>query len=51
MFRILKALKATGYEGALSPDHPMILVGDAKRRASLAYHVAYIKALLAALSG
>jgi len=50
MFRILKALKATGYEGSLSPDHPMVLVGDEKRRASLAYHVGYIKALLSALS-
>ena len=50
MFRILKALKATGYDGSLSPDHPIILVGDETRRASLAYHVGYIKALLSALS-
>ncbi len=50
MFMILKALKATGYDGSLSPDHPMILVDDEKRQASLAYHVGYIKALLSALS-
>jgi mannonate dehydratase len=50
MFRILKALQATGYDGSLSPDHPMILIGDEQRRASLAYHVGYMKALLAALS-
>ncbi len=50
MFKILKALQATGYDGSLSPDHPMILIGDEQRRASLAYHVGYMKALLSALS-
>ena len=50
MFKVLKALKASGFDGTLSPDHPMILIGDEKRRASLAYHVGYIRALLQALS-
>jgi mannonate dehydratase len=49
MFNILKALKATGYDGTLSPDHPTILIGDDKRRASLAYNIGYIRALLQAL--
>lgn len=50
LFSILKALKAVGYDGSLSTDHPMILIDDEKRRASLAYHIGYIKALLSALS-
>jgi len=50
MFQILKAFQATGYDGSLSPDHPMIFIGDEQRRASLAYHVGYMKALLSALS-
>lgn len=50
MFKILKALKASGYNGTLSPDHPTILIGDDKRRASLAYNIGYMRALLQALS-
>jgi mannonate dehydratase len=50
MFNILKALNASGYDGTLSPDHPTILIGDGKRRASLAYNIGYIRALLQALS-
>ena len=49
MFNILKALQATGYDGTLSPDHPTILIGDDKNRASLAYNIGYIRALLQAL--
>ncbi|MDQ1280434.1 MAG: Mannonate dehydratase [Thermoproteota archaeon] len=49
MFEILKALKATGYDGTLSPDHPTIFIGDDKRRATLAWNVGYIRALLQAL--
>jgi mannonate dehydratase len=49
MFKILKALKATGYDGTLSPDHPTIFVGDEKRRATLAWDAGYIRALLQAL--
>ncbi|MFC1898853.1 mannonate dehydratase [Chloroflexota bacterium] len=49
MFKILKALKATGYDGILSPDHPTIFVGDETRRATIAWNVGYILALLQAL--
>jgi hypothetical protein len=49
MFNILKALQATGYDRTLSPDHPTILIGDDKNRASLAYNIDYIRALLQAL--
>jgi mannonate dehydratase len=49
MFKVLKALKATGYDGTLSPDHPTFFVGDEKRRATVAWDVGYIRALLQAL--
>jgi len=49
MFNILKALKATGYDGTLSPDHPTIFIGDDHQRATLAWNVGYIRALLQAL--
>lgn len=50
MFNILKALKDVGYEGTLNPDHLPILVGDEKRKATIAFAVGYIKALISALS-
>ncbi|MFC1900347.1 mannonate dehydratase [Chloroflexota bacterium] len=49
MFKILRALKATGYDGTLNPDHPTIFVGDEKRRATIAWDTGYIRALLQAL--
>lgn len=50
MFRVLKALKEVGYDGGVNPDHTPILIGDEKGRASLAFAVGYIKALISALS-
>jgi mannonate dehydratase len=49
MFKILKALKATGYDGTLSPDHPTLYIGDESRRATTAWDTGYIRALLQAL--
>ncbi|MFC1948161.1 mannonate dehydratase [Chloroflexota bacterium] len=49
MFKILKALKATGYDGTLSPDHPTFFIGDESRRATTAWDTGYIRALLQAL--
>jgi mannonate dehydratase len=49
MFKILKALKATGYDGTLSPDHPTLYIGDENRRATTAWDTGYIRALLQAL--
>lgn len=49
MFKILKALKATGYDRTLSPDHPTFFVGDESRRATTAWDTGYIRALLQAL--
>jgi mannonate dehydratase len=49
MFNILKALKATGYDGTLSPDHPTIFIGDDNRKATTAWDTGYIRALLQAL--
>lgn len=49
MFSILKALRATGYDGALNIDHAAVFVGDEKQRASIAWNVGYIRALLQAL--
>jgi mannonate dehydratase len=49
MFKILKALKATGYDGTLSPDHPTIFIGDNNRKATTAWDTGYIRALLQAL--
>ena len=49
MFKILKALKATGYDGTLSPDHPTIFIGDNSRKATTAWDTGYIRALLQAL--
>jgi len=50
MFRVLKTLKEVGYEGALHPDHTPIMIEDEKGRASLAFAVGYIKALISVLS-
>jgi mannonate dehydratase len=49
MFSILKALKATGYDGSLNIDHSAVFVGDEKQRATIAWNVGYIRALLHAL--
>jgi mannonate dehydratase len=49
MFSILKALKATGYDGSLNIDHSAVFVGDEKERATIAWNVGYIRALLQAL--
>jgi mannonate dehydratase len=49
MFKILKALKATGYDGTLSPDHPTLYIGDENRRATTAWDTGYIRAQLQAL--
>ena len=49
MFEILKTLKATGYDGTLSPDHPTIFIGDDNRKATTAWDTGYIRALLQAL--
>jgi len=49
MFKILKALKATGYDGTLSPDHPTIFSGDDNRKATTAWDTGYIRALIQAL--
>ncbi len=49
MFKILKAFKATGYDGTLSPDHPTLYIGDENRRATTAWDTGYIRALLQAL--
>jgi mannonate dehydratase len=50
MFKVLKTLKEAGYKGVVNPDHIPILVGDTKGRASLAFAVGYIKALISELS-
>ena len=49
MFRILKAIKETGYDGTLSPDHPTLYIGDENRRATTAWDTGYVRALLQAL--
>ena len=47
MHRVLKALWDVGYDGSLLPDHIPLLSGDdEKKRAGLAYLVAYMNALL-----
>lgn len=51
MFRILQALQKVGFDGCLNPDHTCQLEGDnANGVLGVAYSVAYIKGLLAALS-
>lgn len=50
MYRVLRALKEVGYEGAINPDHTPNLIGDKKGSASLTFAVGYIKALISALS-
>ena len=50
MFRVLGALREVGYEGAINPDHTPNLIGDEKERASRAFAVGYIKALISTLS-
>jgi D-mannonate dehydratase len=49
LFKVLTTLKDIGYDGCISPDHPSILIGDAKRRAGLAFMVDYTRALIQAL--
>ena len=50
MFRILQALHKVGFDGCLNPDHTCQLEGDNTNGIiGVAYSVAYIKALLAAL--
>lgn len=49
MFRVLLALRRTGYEGGLQVDHlPRYTGDDARGSQAAAYAVGYIKALLAA---
>ncbi|MCW5978146.1 MAG: mannonate dehydratase [Bryobacteraceae bacterium] len=46
MYQVMKALREVRYSSGLVPDHIPQLIGDQKRRAGLAYCIAYNKALL-----
>lgn len=46
MLQVLNALKAVGYDGAINLDHLPVFIGDADRKAALAYTVGYIKGLM-----
>ena len=51
MYKILRELQRTGFDGCVNPDHVPRLEGDgADPERGLAYSVGYIKALLAALA-
>lgn len=51
MFKVLRALRDIGYDGALNPDHPTMYPEDGPNwKIDWAYSVGYIKALLAALN-
>lgn len=49
VFDVLKALKKVGYDGAVYPDHFPALIGDSEGKASIAFAVGYIRALISAL--
>ena len=49
MFTILQTLQEIGFDGGLQIDHLPNYIGDVEQRASSAYAVAYVKALLRAL--
>ena len=49
MFKVLQTLKEIGFDGGLQIDHLPNYIGDVEQRASSAYAVAYVKALLRAL--
>ena len=46
IFKVLQTLKEVGYGGTINPDHFPTLIGDNVGRASLAFSIGYIKALL-----
>lgn len=46
MYEAMKVYKEVGYQHCLIPDHVPIMVADPKQRASVAYAVGYIRALL-----
>jgi len=51
MFRVLRALRDTGYDGGLQIDHVPAYAGDTPHQEiASAYAVAYVKGLLAALA-
>jgi mannonate dehydratase len=47
MYRVMKALRKVGFNGALEPDHvPQIVSDKGVRQAGTAYCIAYMRALL-----
>lgn len=47
---VLGALRATGYRGALCPEHFPVIPGDVKEATATAYAVGYVRGILAVLS-